>query len=120
MQKEHRRQGNRYVRGWHVFLTAAAMVGSLCVASPSSATDERSYQAIRKWLEEYRTATPSFQPGEHLTNKDIERLRPFIPQPGWEYFFYPEMDMEIAATGHYPPPPEWGTKMKPGYYLDDQ
>jgi hypothetical protein len=120
MQKEHRRQGKRSLRGWHVFLTATVLMGSLCVASPSRATDERSYQALRKWLEEYRTASPSFQPGEHLTIKDIERLRPFIPQPAWEYFFYPEMDMEIAATSHYAPPAEWGQNVKPGYHLDDQ
>ena len=120
MQKKQRLQRKRSVRGWPVFLAATVLVGSLCVAPLSMAAEDRSYQALRHWLEEYREASPSFQPGEHLTIKDVDRLRPFIPQPAWELFFYPEMDMEIAAAGHYPPPPEWGKKVQPGYYLDEQ
>ena len=29
------------------------------------------------------------------------------------------MDMEIAATGTYPPPADWGKSMKTDYYLDE-
>src|SRR5712691_2560198 len=64
--------------------------------APQSPTGERrSYRALRDWLEQYRGTTPTFQPGQHLTAADQEALKPFIPQPAWEYFFYPEMDMEI-------------------------
>jgi hypothetical protein len=85
-----------------------------------SADPDRSYQAVRKWLEEYRDTKPDFKPGEHLTIKDIERLKPFLPQPAWEYYFFNDMDMEIAATGTYPPPADWGKHVTTGYYLDDQ
>ncbi len=87
---------------------------------PSLAAPDRSYQAVRDWLEQYRHVSPAFQPGERLTFADIERLKPFIPQPAWEFYFFPDMEMEIAATGTYPPPPDWGKKVVSGYYLDEQ
>jgi hypothetical protein len=31
-----------------------------------------------KWLEQYANATPDFKPGDVLTAKDLERLRPFV------------------------------------------
>lgn len=89
-------------------------------AALSPTGELRSYRALRDWLEQYRDTTPTFQPGQRLTAADQEALKPFIPLPAREFFFYPEMDMEIAATGHYPSPPEWGKKVNPGYYLDEQ
>ncbi|MEW6299324.1 MAG: outer membrane lipoprotein-sorting protein [Thermodesulfobacteriota bacterium] len=115
-------KNGRWRTGWgRTVYSAAAMllVGLLC-AAPSLAAPDRSYQAVRDWLEQYRHVPPSFQPGEHLTFNDIERLKPFIPQPAWEFYFFPDMDMEIAATGTYPPPPDWGKNMVSGYYLDEQ
>jgi hypothetical protein len=72
------------------------------LTSPAFAEPDRSYQAVRKWLEQYRDAKPDFKPGEHITINDIEQVKPFLPQPAWEYYFFDEMDMEIAATGTYP------------------
>ena len=46
-------------------------------ASLASAESDRSYKAVREWLEKYREAKPDFKPGEHLTIKDIERIKPF-------------------------------------------
>jgi hypothetical protein len=114
-QRDHVRWGR------YVLLTMLVLVGSLWIVPHAlTAEDHRSYQAIRRWLEEYRAASPSFQPGERLTVADVERLKPFIPRPAWEFYFFPDMDMEIAATGHYPPPPGWGTRVADGYYLDEQ
>src|SRR5215813_10732978 len=95
------------------------LLASLGVAPWSLAAEERSYQALLSWLEEYRDATPTFQPGQHLTTADQDALTPFVPLPAREFYFYPEMDMEIAATGHYPPPEGWGTKVVPGYALKE-
>lgn len=86
------------------------LLASLGVAPWSLAAEERSYQALLSWLEEYRDATPAFQPGQHLTTADQDALKPFVPLPAREFYFYPEMDMEIAPTGHYPPPE--GTRPK--------
>ncbi|MCS6926876.1 MAG: DUF1329 domain-containing protein, partial [Candidatus Binatia bacterium] len=107
-------------RGKICWQTLALLSVGLLSVSPARAAADRSYQAVRDWLEQYRHASPAFQPGERLTFHDIERLKPFIPQPAWEFYFFPEMEMEVAATGTYPPPPEWGKNMVNGYYLDEQ
>ena len=85
-----------------------ALLSLTFLISPVFAEPDRSYKAVRDWLEKYRDAKPDFKPGEHLTIKDIERIKPFLPQPAWEYYFFDDMDMEIAATGTYPPPADWG------------
>ena len=89
------------------------------ITTPVFAESDRSYKAVREWLEKYRDAKPDFKPGEHLTIKDIERIKPFLPQPAWEFYFFDDMDMEIAATGTYPPPADWGKNVTTGYYLDE-
>jgi hypothetical protein len=93
---------------------------TLSLTSLSSASEGQSYEALRHWLEQHRTAEPGFAAGQHLTLKDREALEPFIPQSAWEYYFFSDLDMEITPTGHYPPPPEWGKKVKEGYRLDEQ
>ena len=105
---------------WSPLLTATVLLVGLYIAPLARAAEDQSYQAVRNWLEQYRAVPPSFQPGEHLTIKDVDRLRPFIPQPAWEFYFYPDMDIEVAATGTYPPPADWGKNMASGYYLDEQ
>ena len=35
--------------------------------TPAHAEADRSYKAVREWLEKYRDAKPDFKPGEHLT-----------------------------------------------------
>ena len=105
---------------WAMWGLAILLFGGGLSSRPVLAETDRNYKAVRDWLEQYREVAPSFQPGEHLTYKDIDRLRPFIPQPAWEYYFFSDMDMEVAATGKYPPPDTWGKNMASGYYLDDQ
>lgn len=116
-------------QGWHqVCVTAGrflALTGALLLASAvwrtpvSWAAEGQSYQALRDWIEQYRTVPPQFTPGQVLTEKDRKVLEPFIPQSAWAYYFFDGMEMEIAATGHYPPPPEWGKKVRAGYSLDE-
>jgi Protein of unknown function (DUF1329) len=98
-------------------LTLALLIGP--GVSSTLAEPDRSYKAVREWLEKYRDAKPDFKPGEHLTIKDIERIKPFLPQPAWEYYFFDDMDMEVAETGTYPPPADWGKNVTSGYYLDE-
>ena len=83
-------------------LTLTLLIGPYL--SSVFAESDRSYKAVREWLEKYRDAKPDFKPGEHLTIKDIERIKPFLPQPAWEFYFFDDMDMEIAETGKYPLP----------------
>jgi len=98
-------------------LTLTLLIGPYL--SPVFAESDRSYKAVREWLEKYRDAKPDFKPGEHLTIKDIERIKPFLPQPAWEFYFFDDMDMEIAETGKYPPPADWGKHITKDYYLDE-
>jgi len=84
-----------------------------------TAGESRSYQALLRWLEQYRSAEPAFQPGQHLTAKDQEALKPFLPAPLWEYYVYPDMEMEIAPTGVYPTPKEWGEKVDTDFELKE-
>jgi hypothetical protein len=79
----------------------------------------RSYQDLRRWLEQYQGATPLFQPGQWLTVRDQEALKPFLPIAAWEFYFYPEMAMEVVATQHYPLPAGWGAHRGDRSRLDE-
>ena len=83
------------------------------------AADEQSYQAMQEWLKAGQEAEPTFQAGQRLTVADQEALKPFIPLPAWEYYLFPDMEMEITPTGTYPPPDDWGKNVIPGYELKD-
>ena len=85
--------------------------------APLTTGEARSYQALKRWLEQYSTAKPTFQSGQRLTIKDQEAIKPFLPAPLWEYYFYPDMDMKIAPTGVYPTPKEWGAKVDTDFEL---
>ena len=94
---------------------ALILVGTWAVSAPARAAEGPSYQALVNWLEHYREAPPTFEPGQTLGLQDRQALEPFIPQSTWEYYFFDDMEMEIAQTDEYPPPPEWGKNVVPGY-----
>jgi hypothetical protein len=118
LQEKYPSPRGRFTYG-RFLLAAATLLGSLSLASLSLAAEDQSYQALRHWLEQYRPVEPTFEAGQHLTIEDRQALEPFIPQSAWEYYFFSDMDMEIAPVGDYPPPPDWGKKVKDGYRLDD-
>lgn len=101
-------------------ILAAVAVSASAVRIPvAMAAENQDYKVLRNWIEQYRPVPPTFTPGQHLTEKDRQALEPFIPQPAWEYYFFDGMDMEIAATGHYPPPPNWGKGLPAEARLDE-
>ncbi len=84
------------------------MTSLLLASSPSYASEDQSYQALRNWLNN-PPSNVSVTPGNHYTISDRKNvLEALIPQTAWEYYFFDDMDMEIAATGHYPAPDHWG------------
>ena len=99
---------------------ALILVGNWVAPSPARTAEGPSYQALVHWLDHYREAPPTFEPGQTLGLQDRKALEPFIPQSAWEYYFFDDMEMAIAETGEYPPPPEWGKNVVPGYALDEQ
>lgn len=106
-------------RGWSVLLTVIVLLGTVGTSPLSLAANEQSYQALRDWVEQYRPVPPTFTPGQHLTEAERKALEPFIPQSAWEYYFFPGMEMEIAATSHYPFPSDWKQGLPAGAHLDE-
>jgi len=50
---------------------------------------------------------PQFKPGDVLTYKDIEKLKPWIPREFWSAIFFPEMEIKIGPTRDYSPHPAY-------------
>ena len=48
---------------------------------------------------------PQFKPGDVLTYKDIEKLKPWIPREFWSVIFTKDMKITIAETRDYSPHP---------------
>ncbi|RLA40102.1 MAG: hypothetical protein DRR42_26400, partial [Gammaproteobacteria bacterium] len=91
----------------------------LWMPTPSYATEDQSYQALRNWIDNPPAGAPA-TPGQHLTLSDREAvLEALIPQAAWKYYFFDDMDMEIAATRHYPAPDDWGKTMASDYTMDE-
>jgi len=58
---------------------------------------------IDQWMAKYGNAKPDFKPGDVLTGKDIDRIRPFM-MPGYvEQFRFPDMRMKIIPTRSHMP-----------------
>ncbi|MDA0824650.1 MAG: DUF1329 domain-containing protein [Proteobacteria bacterium] len=83
------------------------------------ADGDQSYTALRDWIDA-APALDNITPGQHLSAADREALETVIPRSAWKYYIFDDMDMEIAATAHYPAPPDWGKNLSGDYQLDDQ
>jgi hypothetical protein len=55
------------------------------------------------WLAKYAQAEPSFKPGDVLTSKEVERIRPFVPPGYLEQLDFPEVRMEIGPPQDHTP-----------------
>jgi hypothetical protein len=101
-------------------MLAATMLLSIPV--PGLAEIDQSYQALRDWIDNSRPGAKTVVPGQHYTEQDRKSvLEPLIPHTAWKYYFFGDMDMEVAATGNYPAPDDWGKNMTPraDYSLDE-
>ncbi len=110
----------RYRRGLLMWSVVLPFVLAFLRPVPIFASEDRSYKTFLDRLETNRNAESPFAPGQHVTIKDRALLDPFLPKSVWEYYFFPDMDVEIAAPGNYPPPADWGKAVQPGYKLDDR
>jgi len=51
--------------------------------------------------EDAGSLTPSFREGDILGFEEVDKLRPFLPEPFWDnrdFFFYEGMHLEIGPT----------------------
>lgn len=119
--RRHRRSARdvRALGTWGVCIALTLVFAPLLAAQEARAAGDQSYQSLRNWTDEHRDATAPFKPGEHLTLADRKELEPFIPHSAWEYYFFEDMDMEVAASGDYPEPDGWGTNVQPDYRIDE-
>jgi len=75
------------------------------VASRAAGQDVATYtrDTFYQWFQKYRDAKPDFKPGEVLTWKDAERMRPFVIPGYLEQLNFPDFKMEIIATQDHTP-----------------
>src|SRR5271170_1228510 len=83
-------------------LMAAALV---TIASNAIAQDVRAYTRanLENWMHQYADAKPDFKPGDVLTVKDLERIRPFVAPGYLEQLNFPELKMRIIASRPHTP-----------------
>ena len=91
-------------------IAALLAIALCCSTGPSRANDmnsrpEKDYtvQTYIDWMSKYANAKPDFKPGDVLTAKDIERMRPFVPPGYLEQLNFPEFKARIVkALPHTP------------------
>ena len=102
-------------------ILAGAVVAACLLPLGAHAADDQDYKGLREWIDNGAPAADVLPAGRHLTVQDrAALLEPLIPRPAWEYYIFDGLDMEIAATGHYPAPPDWGVNMGSDYQLDER
>jgi hypothetical protein len=65
--------------------------------------DLPTYQEILDWIKEPQPE-PQFMPGDTMTYKDIEKLKPFIPREFWPHLLFEGMDIRIVKPRDLSPP----------------
>ena len=93
------------LRGVRALTCALALVAGCAVTAATAAAQiaPATRHTVEQWLAQSANAKPGFKPGDVLTAKDLERLRPFIPPVYIDQFNFPQLKMEIvAARSHMP------------------
>ena len=103
-----RLKASRFNRGGgagRLWMAGLAMALLWLATIPANAQDFSSYTraTFDQWLAKNTGAKPDFKPGDTLTAKDIERMRPFIPPGFIEQLSFPEFKAEIIATTSHKP-----------------
>jgi len=84
-----------------IALACATIACSAAGAFAQSAGVTR--QSVGQWLEQNADAKPDFKPGEVLTAKDLDRIRPYVPPLYIDQLNFPEFKMEIIAPRSHMP-----------------
>ena len=73
--------GGTRLRGARALTLALALVAA-CAATAAAQSAPATRQTVAQWLTQNANAKPDFKPGDVLTVKDFERIRPFM-MPGY-------------------------------------
>src|SRR5580704_3300207 len=83
-------------------LIATTLLGAAVLANAQEpARYDRS--KLDAWLVRYAGAKPDFKPGDVLTAKDSEKLKPFVPPGMLEKMMFPGFQAAIAEHRDYRP-----------------
>ncbi len=98
--RENPRQRLLFFRGLSRLLAGLAVSAVLLAPNTGRAGDVRSYtfDTYVNWLQKYQNAKPDFKPGDVLTSRDLERMRPFMPPGFIEDLDFPEFQAPIIAA----------------------
>src|SRR5260370_41675429 len=97
----------RLMRAGGIVSLALAMVTACATLALAQDSRNTTRADIDRWLAKYGDTKPDFKPGDVLTVKDFERIRPFM-MPGYvEQFNFPQMRMELIATRNHTPHKEY-------------
>src|SRR3989304_4954859 len=92
--------------GWRLVGAVAVLAAALlCWPAPGAmAQDLGSYtrETFAQWFRQYQNAKPDFKPGDMLTAKDLERIRPFVPPGYLEQLNFPELRVTVAQPRNHP------------------
>ncbi len=84
-------------------LTCALAVVVWWAATAAAQNALPTRQAVEQWLSQNANAKPAFKPGDVLTVKDLDKIRPFVA-PGYvDDLNFPELKMEIVPTRSHMP-----------------
>src|SRR5215469_7549060 len=86
-------------------ILALALALMVSCAAIASAQEAHSYSraSFGQWLANNTDAKPDFKPGDVLTAKDLERVRPFMVPGYFDQLNFPELRMEIIAPRSHTP-----------------
>src|ERR1700686_456238 len=94
--------GGTRLRGARALQLALAPLAA-CAATAAAQSAPATRQTVAQWLTQNANAKPDFKPGDVLTAKDLQRLRPFIPPVYIDQFNFPELNRPIVVIlSHMP------------------
>ena len=92
------------VTSWRTSVAlVVGLLSALHLSGVATAQDLPTRADYTAWLAKYAQAEPSFKPGDVLTRKDVERMRPFVPPGYLGQLDFPDVRMEIGAPQDHTP-----------------
>ncbi|HTY53654.1 MAG TPA: DUF1329 domain-containing protein [Candidatus Binataceae bacterium] len=90
-------------RRWITCVTIVGALAFCCASAFAQQPTPYTRATFDQWLHQYANAKPDFKPGDVLTYKDVNRLRPFIPPGYLELLNFPQFKAQIVATVSHRP-----------------
>jgi hypothetical protein len=86
---------------WTVML--ASLLALLFSRSGVQGKTLTTHTDILRWLQEEMDAPPLFRDGDILTQKDLDKIRPFLPPGYFDEFHFAGVEFPVSPSGNYIP-----------------